>query len=234
MSSPAKRPRTAAPRRYELTDAQKVTRERLRAARNRPVYTRFSGPGSELKYFDTATSFTVDTTGEVPATGQLVLIPQGDTETTRDGKRCVITSIQARWDIIYNPPASSQGNSVVCITLVQDTQCNGAAAAVTDVFTSNVTTQAMINLDNSNRFRILKKWNLVFNPQAAAIVTQLNADMKHIEYYHKCRIPLVFSGATGAITELKSNNLFLLASGFGVTDDLVTVTGNVRVRFDDR
>ena len=33
--------------------------------------------GEELKFFDTALSFTCDATGEVPATGQLALIPQG-------------------------------------------------------------------------------------------------------------------------------------------------------------
>jgi len=57
-------------------------------------YGRFAGRGAELKFFDTATSFSIDTSPEVPATGQLVLIPQGVTESTRVGRKCVIRSIQ--------------------------------------------------------------------------------------------------------------------------------------------
>jgi len=50
---------------------------------------RFAGPPSglqaELKNLDTALSFSFDTTGEIPATGQLALVAQGDTENNREG-----------------------------------------------------------------------------------------------------------------------------------------------------
>jgi len=71
-------------------------------------YGRFAGRGAELKFFDTATSFSIDTSPEVPATGQLVLIPQGVTESTRVGRKCVIRSIQGRWDLRFNPGAGAK------------------------------------------------------------------------------------------------------------------------------
>lgn len=213
-------------------DARPAKRARAntggKVVQRKPYYGRQSG---ELKFFDTAISFNVDSTGEVPSTGQLVLIPQGVTESTRVGRKCVITAIQGRLDLLFQPGANATATSTAVIYVVLDKQANGAAAAATDVFTSTVLTQAMHNLSNSGRFVILKKLQYTFNPPAGAS-TALNNMLVHSEWYKKCNIPLEFSGATGAITELRSNNIFLLASAYG-TDDLIAVAGNVRVRFSD-
>jgi len=193
-------------------------------------YGRF-GPGGELKFFDTAIAFNVDTTGEVPATGQLVLIPQGVTESTRVGRKCVVKSIQARLDALASPGANATFSSTYAIYVILDKQCNGAAAGATDVFTGTQFTQAMHNLANSQRFVILKKIVRTVNASSGAS-TALNTTLQHIEFYKKCNIPLEFSSTTGAITELRSNNIFLMASAYG-TDDLVGIAGNIRVRFED-
>lgn len=195
-------------------------------------YGRFGGSGGELKFFDTALSFNYDTTGEVPATGQLVLIPQGVTESTRVGRKCVIKSIQMRGFLTYSPGAAADAFVGVVMYLVQDTQCNGAAATVTDVLTSNALGTALRNIANSERFKILKSWRWVFNA-TAGVSTAYDGQKKNFEYYKTCSIPLEFSSTTGAITELRSNNLFLLAGSDGGGDDLVSMTGNCRVRFSD-
>jgi len=199
------------------------------------AWNRFGGNSrqKELKYFDTAISFNVDATGEVPATGQLVLIPQGDTATSRDGKHCVIKSLQMRLIAKLTPSSSATAATNIVIFVVQDTQCNGAAAAVTDVMTSNSLTIALHNLDNSQRFRVLKKIKINLTP-VAGVSTAYNTVVKDVEFFKKLNIPLVFSSTTGAITELKSNNIFLLAGSDTETDDLVSVVGNCRVRFSDR
>lgn len=195
-------------------------------------YGRYKGANKELKFFDTAISFTADATGEVPATGQLALIPQGDTESTRDGRKAFVKSIQARLVASYAPAAASTASTNVFIMLVLDTQCNGAAAAVTDVLTSANMAQAMHNLANSDRFVVLKKWKINLTAQAG-VSGAYNNTTKQFEYYKKCDIPINYSGTTGAITEIRSNNLFFLAGTDGASDDLVTVGGNVRLRFYD-
>lgn len=214
-----------------------------RAARSEPMeidpgytrsggfYGRYSGPNAELKFFDTAISFNIDQTGEVPATGQLNLIPQGVTESTRVGRKCTVKSIMGRLDIAYSPAAAAIAATSAAIYLVLDKQANGAAASASDVFTSTALTQALHNLANSQRFVVLKKWVFALNSTAGA-TTAYNSFVKHIEFYKKCNIPLEFSSTTGAITELRSNNLFLLAGAYN-TDDLVGVSGNIRVRFSD-
>lgn len=196
-------------------------------------YGRYAGRGSELKFFDTAISFNVDSTGEVPATGQLALIPQGVTESTRVGRKCVITSIQGKLDLLFSPGAIGLANSTGVILVVLDKQANGAAAAATDLFVSSANIQnGFHNLSNSQRFVILKKIDYEMNP-GAGVSTAFNNVRKHVEFYKKCKIPMEYSSTTGAITEIRSNNIFLVAGCDANSDDLTSVVGNVRLRFSD-
>lgn len=195
-------------------------------------YGRFAGPGAELKFFDTSLSFSFDATGEVPATGQLNLIPQGVTESTRVGRKCVLKSIMIRGIMTFAPSTAANASTNCFLYVVLDKQCNGAAAGVGDVFTSNLLPVAMHNLSNSQRFVILKKMKWNFSSQAG-VTTAYNNVTKTMEMYKKCTIPLEFSSTTGAITELRSNNVFLLAGSDNTTDDLVSFAGTCRVRFSD-
>lgn len=183
----------------------------------------------EKKFFDTALSFNVDATMEVPATGQLALIPQGDTSSTRDGRQCVIESIQIRGAFYFQPAAAAQGFDLVYMYLVQDRQANGAAAAVTDVFTSTAGATNQLNLENSDRFFILKRWVVPLNC-LAGVTTAYSSMVKPIEYFTKCNIPMQFGTAAVDITQVKSNNIFLIA-GSGQQDDLSTFLGSCRLRF---
>lgn len=195
-------------------------------------YGRFSGgPAGELKFFDTAISFTADATGEVPATGQLCLIPQGTGESARIGRNVVIKSIQLRLGADFVPGGAANASTNLNLYVMQDTQANGAAAGVTDIFTGTNLTSALINLDNSQRFKILKKIRMNLT-SAAGVTTAYNSVNKTIDYFRKCHIPMDFSSTTGAITEIRSNNVFLVA-GSSDSDDLIAVTGNARVRFSD-
>jgi len=194
-------------------------------------YGRFSGPNAELKFFDTALSFAVDTTGEVPATGQLALIPQGVTESTRVGRRATVKSIQIRATAFLVPGAGTSAASLFAIYVVQDTQTNGAAAGIGDVLTSGNMLTALIELQESGRFRILKK--IVRKLTATAGVSAAyNEACTHIEFYKKVNIPIEYSSTTGAITEIRQNNIFLLAGAIG-SDDTISVQGNCRLRFSD-
>lgn len=194
-------------------------------------YGRFTGRNAENKFFDTALSFGFDNTGEVPATGQLALIPQGVTESTRVGRKCVIKSIQLRGQLTYTPGASAGGACVGYMYLVWDKQCNGAAAAMTDVLTSAAGPTGLINLANSERFVVLRRWHVPFN-SSAGVTTAYATRAVPIDYFKKCNIPIEFSSTTGAITEIKSNNLFLLAQS-SIEDDLIAMSGAVRLRFSD-
>lgn len=233
-TSPPKRARYGG-KRYQLTDAQRKTQSYMSTYR-RPLPPllrgRFSGGSSELKFFDTALSFNLDATGEVPATGQLVLIPQGVTESTRVGRKCVVKSIQIRANLTFQPGAAASAATNAYIYLVQDTQTNGAAAGATDVLTSTNFASALRNMSNIERFKIYKlfSWSFV---STAGVTTAYNDVRKQWTYFKRCNIPLEYSATDGSLGTIRSNNLFLLAGTDGGSDDTVIVGGTCRVRFSD-
>lgn len=196
---------------------------------------RFRAASEELKFFDTAVSFSADLTAEIPATGQLSLIPQGDTQSARDGRKAVIKSIYFHGTARIVPAAAATVTDVLHMYMIQDTQCNGAAATVADantgIFTDAILANANSNLSNSSRFKILKHFVLRFNP-SAGVTGAYNQYSVPYSFYKKCEIPIEYDGSatTGALTTIRSNNIFLVA-GSTFTDDLITVDGSCRLRF---
>jgi len=201
-------------------------------------YGRYTGSTPEQKFFDTDISFQADTTAKIPATGQLCLIPQGDTQSQRNGRKCVVTAINFTADVVYVPGAAAAATDTLYLYIILDSQCNGSAATVGDVntgiFTNASLRQAQLTLANSGRFKILKKWVIPFNC-GAGVTTAYNNMTKHIHFYKKCNIPLEFDGAatTGALTTIRSNNIFLVAGSGSQSDDLINVAGSCRLRFMD-
>lgn len=186
----------------------------------------------EKKFLDTTLSFAVDSTAATATTagtGQIDLIPQNDTESGRDGRQCTITSIQLKGLLTFDPAASADASGVTQIYVIQDTQTNGAQAAMTDVFTT-ATLVNMHNLANSKRFRVLKKFTHYWNPPAGA-TGAYNTVNKYIDWYKSCSIPLEFSANTGAKTEQKSNSIFLAYGSNSAIDALVAFAGIARIRF---
>lgn len=188
----------------------------------------------EKKFFDTTLSFTFDATGEVPATGQLNLIPQGVTESTRVGRTAQIKSLQIRSLITYVPAADTLGVGTAYLYLVLDKQANGAAAAVTDVLTGTAMPLAMFNMANAERFKIIRKWTHTFQ-SGAGVSAAFGRDQWQLDDYVKLNLPIEYdsSAITGAITTIRSNNLFLLAGSDATTDDEIACAGTVRLRFTD-
>lgn len=185
----------------------------------------------ELKFLDTnITGYSVPFVSVIPTNGQINLIPQGDTESSRDGRKVIIRSIHSKGTFSYLPSTDLTAATNVFCYLIWDKQCNGAAASATDVFTSSNLSLAMMNLANSDRFRVLKKFKLAFNPPAGQSGAYNNVT-KTYEFYKKCNIPIIFGGTTGVLTEVKSNNLFwIMGTDLDATGVIVN-NFNTRIRF---
>lgn len=200
-------------------------------------YGRFNGPRAENKFLDTALNFQVDQTAEVPATGQLCLIPQGDGQSEREGRKCTINSILIKGILTFVPGAAAVASDVAYIYVVQDTQTNGAAATVandnTGIFTAAGANLAVAVrcLANTERFKILHRFKVPLVADAG-VTTAYNNVSKHIEWYKKCSIPMEYDAAatTGALTTIRSNNVFLVAGSVN-SDDTIAFVGVSRVRF---
>jgi len=189
----------------------------------------------ELKFFDTGISYIYDKFLNDPGKS-LNLMPQGDTESTRDGRSAWIKSIQVRGLFEYTTGFSTHSDNCVHMWLVLDMQANGTQAATDNVFMDYAPGdwdggRTMLNLDNSSRFRVIKEWIVSMNAKAG-----LNGDYDRIlfpiEYYKKCNIKVEWSGTTGAITEVRSNNIFLcFGTEIEPNQGNVQFYGNCRVRF---
>lgn len=200
--------------------------------RTEGFYGRFNKPGGELKFLDTAISVApIDSTYEV-IQNCLNVIPQGATESQRIGRKVVVKSIQMRHICTYVPAADTQGSTGIVVCLVLDKQANGAAPGITDIFTTNSAVTAMINLANSERFVVLKRFAFTMAAQAGVQGAFARADYL-IDYYKKLDIPLEFDQTSGALTTVKSNNLLLVAGSTGL-DDVVLLSGTTRIRYADQ
>lgn len=216
--APAKRARTSAPRKA--------------IAKSRRPFVRPISVGDELKFFDTALAFSIDATGEVPATGQLSLITLGDAENERNGRKVLVKSIQIQGMMLY-VPAAANAAGVTKLHLVLDTAAIGTAAASSVVWESTDYPSALRDPTNFERFKVLKTWTDEWFTEGG-IVTAGTNKAKAFSYYSKCNIPLTFApGAGGAIGDMRLNNIFLMAGCSTAIDDLVTVSGTCRLRFSD-
>lgn len=195
----------------------------------------------EVKFLDTVVNFFVDATAEVqPAVaGSLVVIPQDDTSSGREGRKVTVKSLELKMQSTLIQTATAI-SAVAYVYLVQDAQANGAIPAVTGdagIFTATFAGFPGIltkQLANEGRFRILRKY--VFEHNVGASTTAAN--QSHILYktdYIKLNLPIDYDAAiaTGALASLRSNNIFLVAGSDGTSDDVITMNISSRIRYTD-
>lgn len=185
----------------------------------------------EKKYFDSTISNITDISAGV-IVNSLNLIPQGTTDITRIGNKVTVRNVNIT-AFAYNDDQAggSYAGSFLRTILFVDKQANGATAAVTDILkTANIA--SFRNMDQVDRFIILKdKVTPIPVNSANALHTDVSSTMWKLS--NKCNIPVHFSSTTGAITELKSNNIGLLMIADTATCNASTSIGTARVKFTD-
>ncbi len=188
----------------------------------------------ELKFWDTTPSDVVTVvTGEV--INSLNLVPQNITETGRIGRKIRIKKIHCRYNVILQPftTANNPTGDILRVIFFQDTQCNGVAANTTDILDSAAYLSHNL-LVNRGRFRILKDTFHVMNQPTimtnAADTFYSPESLKHGNFSFTGDVPIEFSGTTGAITEVRSNNFGILLIS---RNALVGFAGYCRVRYTD-
>lgn len=176
----------------------------------------------ERKHFDDQTTATVQS--ETPILHPLAIVLQNATGTGRNGDQ--IKTLGSRLSYLIKISASA-ASTQFRVLLIQDKQCNGALPAAGDVLEDVTVTDAMvspINLDNKYRFRILhdKVHQLSISGNQSVYVR------RQIKHMFKVR----YDATAGAITDLTSNNLFLMLISSETTNTPV-ITFHHRLRFVD-
>lgn len=253
---PVKRRKTTwVPRYGAIQLAQAPRAGTARISGNYGKYDKGSSAAPELKFMDTVINDAIIVTAgalrptatsdfntpavPVTATGTLLQIVQGDQAYQRNGKNIVIKSINARLHVALKG-GSDEGDTtdIYRILLIQDTQANGAAPAVTDVISypgQTLSADSFNNLENNRRFRTLMD---VYRPISVpsggyGATPAAPGEVFHVIKFHKkCNIPIAYSttATTGALATIKSNNLFFLVISAAAKCQF---GGNVRIRYQD-
>lgn len=219
-------------------------RANFSAMKKRPLLKRTTArqivSDTEFKFFDTAVSSTISTTGATITS--LNLSAQGSGEQNHVGNKITVTAIDFRGFIQWQSsmPLANFDDARVRIMIVLDKQCNSAVAGGAEIWEDNTVFNSFNNLDNTDRFVILRDW--VESPTspiatttdnwATAANTVIQCPPTGLKFHKRVNIPILFTGSSGAIGTIKSNNIFICAIG-NANDAVHTLKGTARIRFVD-
>ncbi len=198
----------------------------------------------ELKFLDThLTGSVVSSFGSV-VSDNLVLLPTGASESQRVGRKAVIRSIELKllFDLVEQSFATSSFAAAEDwrFYVILDKQANGAAGTFAQVFqsASAAPIRQYLNLENKSRFRILKELRghiespLLTLTSSTADLSTVSPVQKQVSCMLRFKkgIPVEYSGGTGGLSEIRSNNILLMAVS---ENGILRMDGNIRVRYTD-
>lgn len=192
----------------------------------------------ELKFHDVQVDDSIVAAGSnIANAGTVNVIPQGVKENERIGRKAIIKSINWRYRVTIpeNDALATPGaGDTIRVILYLDKQCNGAAATGALILEDATNHLSFNNLANKDRFFILmdRIHNLNYETLAsdeAAKVSSAEVGF-NFSFYKKCELPIEFNSVTGAITEIRSNNIGVLLVGFAGTGGFESL---IRLRYTD-
>lgn len=186
----------------------------------------------ELKFLDTALGFT-----NIAATGTItsptfIIIPQGVTQSGRVGRQVTLKSVHISGfiELRDNTGVTSASNRVRMIVYL-DKQCNGATATVTGLI-STTDVDSFRNLQETNRFVFLSDKLYTLNATGSDGTSTLEYQ-KSFKVNANVNIPVEYSGTTGVLTEIRSNNLGIMLIADSAPTNATRVQYITRVRYTD-
>lgn len=195
------------------------------------------GPPSspiEKKFLDTALSDA--TLASAMTFNNICVIPQGDTESQRTGRRVTVTAIMVRGSLtLLGATDVTNTSTQVRMRIICDTQTNGAQFAATDLLESDAI-NSFANLANRSRFVVIcdKLWNLsAGGASATGAAYAFSERVVPIEVYKQCSIPIEYDNSvtTGAIGSVRSNSLWVVFQCS--TGEIIASSATCRIRYTD-
>ena len=135
--------------------------------------------------------------------------------------------------------------AMIKIHLVLDTQANGTAPAVNDVFKTSGFNDFR-KIENTGRFKILKTKKFIHNPQVqvwgdgppGTVSGYQQPRLLPFAMYWKGNIPITYGTGTGnGLADVRDNNLLVLAQvtydSNGGQASFIHIDGKVRVRYEE-
>lgn len=177
----------------------------------------------ELKYFDLNISSSVQSVfWNIISNLALCSITQGVGASQRVGRKIRVRGIVMRGKYLATITGTQVNPtpSPYTIDFLWDKQCNGAAPAVTDVYTS-ANSQGLPNPLYDDRFKFIKRFA---RDDPSGANTQVNVKIN-------CNQVITYDASTGNLTDLTTNNLLVtMVTPFDATP---TFSGILRILYVD-
>lgn len=208
----------------------KISVQRKQSIQDARGFSRFLGSKAEKKVNDLAiATYPFDTTGSVTA---LNLIATGTDFTNRVGRKILMKSVNIIG--VVQPNDTSVSTTLCRALLIYDKQPNGALPAITDILnTSNSKDQ--INLNNRDRFVILRDWFQALAPQQDT-ATQAYAGSpttNNLHMFVKLNHETIYNSTAGTIAAVTSGSLLLVTVGDSTNTNTYSLSASTRIRFID-
>jgi len=181
----------------------------------------------ESGYVDLASSsYACDTTGTITL---IATIAQGTSVQQRVGKKVMLKSMQMRG--LASAGTAATINDIAYL-IVYDRRPTGSLPAITDIL-SSASSRAQNNDDNTGRFRILKRKDIVLVGNSTTPTT--GRESINQDWFLKLNKPEVFKAAgTGAIGDIEEGAMYLVTVGsVAAGTGAATLTCTIRTRFVD-
>jgi len=156
-----------------------------------------------------AAAYPMDNAGAAASIALIATIAQGAAVTQRIGKKAAYKSLQMRG---YIGQGSTATVNDVALLIVYDKEPTGILPAITDIL-NTATAQSFLNDTNSDRFRILRRFNHTLTGNLATPATG-NEIQDLDEYIDLKGLPVQFkAAATGAIGDIAVGALYVVTVG---------------------
>ncbi len=155
----------------------------------------------------------------------LTLVAQGDGGAEREGNSIVIKSLSLK--IAMRMDTSQTSGNTNRFMIIQDNSVNGATFAIADLLQVPGAEQNIVsalNLDNSQRFRVL--WNKV------VALAPNGVESSYREKFMKFNLKARYSGTGATISGVKTHGLFFVHMT-SLSSAQNVLTYDIRIRFAD-
>lgn len=203
----------------------------------------------ELKFHDISGGVTDPSTKWTVYKDSLFGIPLNDGPSARSGRLICVHSIHWRGRIRWSEGDLTTLNEWRSIRamMVQDKQCNGTVVTDANYDNDNIgvvarptasATLQFYNLFNSRRYHILDDQRMASDVKATYVNSNPNPEaVAYMEYFQNVdwhgNMPVEYdaSATTGALTTLRTNNVFLALGTDNTTNSPYQLAWNARVRY---
>jgi len=189
---------------------------------------------TELKWFDTLMESAVIDATSPALLDSINLVQPGSGESNRVGKRINLRQIYLCGHVQTDDPIT--GTCLFRLFVILDKQANGLAPNAATLFSPALpTSEMMLNMENAQRFVVLKSLTRELTSQSYdATSGEWSVRQVPVEFCWDGNIPIDFSDADPTVlANVRSNNVLVVAAVSDLGTNTTRTFFNIRIRYTD-